>query len=411
MVILLLSLGMIETIELPLLHDNHTHVSLYAALSRCPSIAGLAPGDALAFLQKRPMDQLTLVTGWRTQELALDATARASLPPILLVNFSLHGYALTDAALELAGDRMPDICAHRDDKVWQETHMPRLFEVYTELAGEDEAAIGSFMQDLQGLGLGSADDMGVSSPGSARLLTSKPWRERVKLWATPEIFQKLDVPAQDAVLGLKFFLDGSIGARSAAIAETYKGEGEGGGDPILVYADEDLQERVQVTAKLGKGIAIHAIGERAIEQALRCLERETQNGAIFPLLRLEHVQFITRDMAFRARNLGAILSMQPNFNTDTSDYTDRLPLELLARNNPFRMLIDECGFAPGRDLLFGSDGMPHGLAFAASHSLFPQAPGQKLTLDELVAGYGVAKGISGTFKLCVDKERQRVSVE
>lgn len=289
--------------------------------------------------------------------------------------------------------------------------MPRLFEVYTELAGEDEAAIGSFMQDLQGLGLGSADDMGVSSPGSARLLTSKPWRERVKLWATPEIFQKLDVPAQDAVLGLKFFLDGSIGARSAAIAETYKGEGEGGGDPILVYADEDLQERVQVTAKLGKGIAIHAIGERAIEQALRCLERETQNGAIFPLLRLEHVQFITRDMAFRARNLGAILSMQPNFNTDTSDYTDRLPLELLARNNPFRMLIDECGFAPGRDLLFGSDGMPHGLAFAASHSLFPQAPGQKLTLDELVAGYGVAKGISGTFKLCVDKERQRVSVE
>ncbi len=398
---------MIETIELPLLHDNHTHVSLYAALSRCPSIAGLAPGDALAFLQKRPMDQLTLVTGWRTQELTLDTSARASLPPILLVNFSLHGYALTDAALELAKDRMPDIFEHRDDKIWQEAHMPRLFEVYTELAGEDEASIGRFMQDLQGLGLGSADDMGVSSPGSARLLLSNPWRERVKLWATPEIFQKLDTPAQDAVLGLKFFLDGSIGAGSAAIAEAYTG----GGKPILVYENEHLQERIQATAKLGKGISIHAIGERAIEQALRCLEREMKNGASFPLLRLEHVQFITRDTAFRARDLGAILSMQPNFNTDTTDYTDRLPLELLARNNPFRMLIDECGFAPGWDLLFGSDGMPHGLAFAASHSIFPHAPGQKLTLDELVAGYGVAKGISGTFKLCVDKEGQRVSVE
>jgi predicted amidohydrolase YtcJ len=95
--------------------------------------------------------------------------------------------------------------------------------------------------------------------------------------------------------------------------------------------------------------------------------------------------------------------MQPNFSSDSRDYADRLGEDYLGRNNPFRMLIDEVGFVPGRDIIFGSDGMPDGIAYAATQSLFPARPGQALSLDELVAGYGTARGVSGSIALEIDE--------
>jgi hypothetical protein len=61
-------------------------------------------------------------------------------------------------------------------------------------------------------------------------------------------------------------------------------------------------------------------------------------------------------------------------------------------------------------MLFGSDGMPDGIAYAATQALFPAYPSQRLSLDELVAGYGTAKGVSGTVTLDIDDTERRVSV-
>jgi len=53
------------------------------------------------------------------------------------------------------------------------------------------------------------------------------------------------------------------------------------------------------------------------------------------------------------------------------------------------MLIDEAGFVPGEDLIFGSDGMPHGAAAAVRQALSPPYPDrQALAIDELIAGEG-----------------------
>ena len=51
------------------------------------------------------------------------------------------------------------------------------------------------------------------------------------------------------------------------------------------------------------------------------------------------------------------------------------------------MLIDEAGFVPGENLIFGSDGMPHGVETALQSALFPPEEGQKLTLEEFIQGY------------------------
>jgi predicted amidohydrolase YtcJ len=142
-------------------------------------------------------------------------------------------------------------------------------------------------------------------------------------------------------------------------------------------------------------LSIHAIGHRAIEQAVRRIEIAGSEGIVCPTVRIEHAQFISPRQARRCREAGIVLSMQPNFNSDSRDYADRLIPRHRAENNPFRMLIDEVGFAPGKDLLLGSDGMPHGPEEALRCCLFPDFEGQALAPEELAAGYGRARAFGG----------------
>ena len=115
-----------------------------------------------------------------------------------------------------------------------------------------------------------------------------------------------------------------------------------------------------------------------------------------PEIRIEHAQLISRETALEARRLGVVLCMQPNFSEDSTAYADRLGPARCAANNPFRMLIDDVGFAPGVDLLFGSDGMPHGVSSALRAALFPPYEQQALTLDEFVQGYCFPPGSPGS---------------
>jgi len=332
--------------------------------------------------------------------------ALATLPPLLLINFSLHGFAVSDSGLSYVERAVPRVAENRSDQAWCEAHVPAIFAAYCGLAGIDEGKLVSYIDAMVPLGIGSSDEMTVPTVGALDRCIGSSYAERLKLWVAPELYKIADNPRRSAVAGVKLFLDGAIGARSAAIQGPWKGAGAA----MFTYSDGALLELLEEIGTWNTGIAMHAIGELAIEQALNTLEKTIAAGARFSPIRLEHVQFIDREQAAKARQLGAILSMQPNFSSDSRDYSDRLPESYLRRNNPFRMLIDEVGFVPGRDLMFGSDGMPDGIAYAATVSLFPAFPAQYLSLDELVAGYGPARGVSGTVTLEIDEETAGVSV-
>lgn len=392
--------------ELPLLHDHHSHISLYAALQSCPDISRMHATMAREYLSTLPADKLSVITGWKSSSFALSPTDLGRLPPVLLINFSLHGFAITDSGLPYLKDAAPELAEGRDDSQWLEANVPAIFAAYCDLAGLDDSSLASFMAGLEAAGIGSTEDLAVSSKMAMDVLCSSDLKGRMVFWADPSLFYRLDDTARALCSGIKLFLDGALGARSAAIRGKWIGPGEG----ILPYDTDSLERQVQQASDWNTGLTMHAIGETAIGQALDAAERVLRNGGKLPIVRLEHVQFIERSQAFRARDMGILLSMQPNFTADSVDYADRLPREYLAANNPFRMLIDQAGFKPGQDLLFGSDGMPHGLAFAAQWSLFPPFPSQRLTLEELVAGYGVARGRSDTFLLEVDEQERTVTV-
>lgn len=122
----------------------------------------------------------------------------------------------------------------------------------------------------------------------------------------------------------KLFLDGSLGARTAALKEPYSDSpGERG---VLVWRDEEFFPLVSTAVALDVPLAIHVIGDAAIEQALNALE----NAKAGPGHRLIHCQVTTKAQMMRMADLGVVAEIQPGFlNTDIHWLKDRLgPLRL-----------------------------------------------------------------------------------
>lgn len=395
-----------HTVSLPPLHDHHSHVSLYAALEGQPDLYDLSADEAFRLLRALPPDRLNLVKGWRTHLVPLSREFLAGLPPVLVVNATLHGFAYSPAAVPFIARLWPEFAARIDDKAWGERSLPDLFAFYGQIAGLDAGKLDSFMEKVGRLGIGSIEDMSVSGAEAIAAVRASPWASVVSFWATPRIYKDLSPVDRGACKGFKIFLDGSLGAKSAGLDVPFLD----GTDGYLLYSDEELESLLGELAAYDTALSVHAIGHRAVDQILRILERIEGSGLSFSQVRLEHVQYIREDPARKARDRGYILSMQPNFSADSIDFVDRLPPRLLRENNPFRMLIDRAGYVPGRDLIFGSDGMPHGIENALQWSLFPAYEGQRMTTDELLAGYGRTDsdpGTSGT-NLVIDEDRRTV---
>lgn len=266
--------------------------------------------------------------------------------------------------------------------------------------GAGGPASAAYLRGLRGLGIGLADDMLAAGDGAVLALA----RLGAAAWCEPGGYAGLGAPARRAVTGLKLFTDGAVGARTAALLRPYLGGGRG----LLLHTDAELARLLRRAAAEKDHIAVHAIGDRALAQLLRVLGKARLPRRV--KLRVEHAQFITLPQARRARRLGITLCMQPNFSEDSRCYADRLPPAYLRANNPFRMLIDLAGFVPGEDLVFGSDGMPHGARAALQAALFPPYPGQRLTPEEFRAGYCLPPGGPGRLEVRVDAARRRVGV-
>ncbi len=395
-------------IRVRLARDHHTHVTLYAALAACPSLAGLDRAGALDRLAALPAGRLSTVVGWQSATQPLAPADLAGLPPALVVNASLHGLLVTPAALPLLAEVDPELHRHHADAGWTERHLDRLLARYARTAGLDQAGLAAFMASLAALGVGEAEDLLVTGPEALAVLQASPAAGRVRCWAGLEAARALPPAARAALAGVKLFADGAFGARTAAVSVPYRGGGTG----LLLHDDRGLAAALEAAAAAtpAGAVALHALGDVAIEQALRVLGPLRRAGVVPGPVRLEHVQLITLAQARRARDLGLTLSMQPNFSEDSVLYADRLSPAAAAGNNPFRMLLDEAGFRPGVDLLLGSDGMPHGLGPAARWALFPALPGQRLTLAELLAGYGTSEDPAGPVALQFDEDGRGVQV-
>ncbi len=112
---------------------------------------------------------------------------------------------------------------------------------------------------------------------------------------------------------VKAFGDGALGPHTAAMFQPYEDDPNNLG--MLKLEAEEIFEKGKQAARIGLPMAIHAIGDRAVNEALNGLKklREFENAHKINGLRhrIEHVQLIDPKDSSRLAELGVIASMQP----------------------------------------------------------------------------------------------------
>ncbi len=311
---------------------------------------------------------------------------------------------MNSAAAAMLAPRFPELIANRGNREWIERNGGQLFSFIMGVRPCTVERISAFYGELARQGAWYAEEMTMGGGQAIAIFDDAGLSARTRFWADAQTCMALTDEELARVHGLKIFTDGALGARTARLSAPFLSGEEG----VLIYEDEELVRLLSWGAELGKAVAVHAIGDVAIERTVAAVARL---GKRTTQVRMEHCQFISREAAVAAKALGIVLCMQPNFSCESTFYRDRLPERFLLSNNPFRMLIDEVGFEPGKDLLFGSDGMPHGARYALESALFPPFPGQALTLTEFVAGYCMADLEHGFIDVTINYEEKKILTE
>ncbi|MFT4118777.1 amidohydrolase [Bradyrhizobium sp.] len=264
----------------------------------------------------------------------LDAVAQGR--PVLLRRTGGHLTVANSAALERAG-----IDANTPDPPGGtiERKNGRLTGVLTELAADELAAkapppsparmiraIGDVIRESLGFGIVAAVEAAVGFNSgfetewniwsAIRDAGLPPLRLGFMLRIDPAQARDLGIAPTGLdpwwqVRTLKFFVDGIIGARTAAFSEPYVDRDTCG---LLIEESTELRAKAIEAHAAGWQLAAHVIGDRAIDQWLSALEAaQKADPRPDPRHRLEHFAVRGEDALRRVRALGAIVVPQYGF--------------------------------------------------------------------------------------------------
>lgn len=112
----------------------------------------------------------------------------------------------------------------------------------------------------------------------------------------------------------KFFSDGSLGARTALLSTPYADDSSAIGTRI--YDRDELKRRMHVVQRHGFQIAIHAIGDAALDESLDAIEYALagESNAVHRH-RVEHASICRPDQIERLVKLDVPVAIQPQFVT------------------------------------------------------------------------------------------------
>jgi predicted amidohydrolase YtcJ len=114
------------------------------------------------------------------------------------------------------------------------------------------------------------------------------------------------------VAGVKLWLDGTLGARTAALQSPYADDP---GRGRLRHTDAEVGEWIQLGDACGVQVALHAVGDAAVAQITRVLNGLNRSSTA-PLVRIEHAQVVPDDVLARLRNQRIMFSIQPLHATE-----------------------------------------------------------------------------------------------
>jgi len=218
--------------------------------------------------------------------------------------------------------------------------------------------------------------------------------------AVPALPRRADVGSSPAaplitLAGLKCFADGSVSGGTAAVSEPFVRGGTG----TLTLEPHTFARAAALCRKEGLQLAVHAMGDRAIDTVLDLVEslgadRPLRGTANEPGITLEHATLPSPAAIARIARLGIGVSTQPIFPyAEIASYLAQLGPERTRRAYPLATLL-----ASGVELALSSDapstasddpanpwlGIGFAVARVASQG-FVAAPEERLGLTEALA--------------------------
>jgi predicted amidohydrolase YtcJ len=142
------------------------------------------------------------------------------------------------------------------------------------------------------------------------------------------------------IWGIKAFLDGSLGSRTAEMLE---------GSGVARMTQEELVDIVARCAKAELNVCLHAIGDGAVRRALDALAPHRSAWSKWRP-RIEHAQCVNPKDMPRMAKLGAIASMQPIHAVADRELVDQM-WPAVAQNAYAWRALERAGVR----LAFGSD--------------------------------------------------------
>lgn len=137
------------------------------------------------------------------------------------------------------------------------------------------------------------------------------------------------------VHGVKIFIDGSLGSRTAYISQPYAGSSDKG---LLIWSLEDIQELLRLVWEQGLQVAIHTIGDEAVHTAVTAARNVSASG-VLGRLHLEHVQMLRPETLRLMKPLHVTCHMQPcHWLSDQNWLRSVLPEDLWSSLFPWEQL-------------------------------------------------------------------------
>ena len=351
--------------------DGHTHFALWALSRSRVQLAGAASRDEAVrrVAGAVPEQGWVIGQGWDANRWsepphrgALDAVQSG---PVYLDSLDVHAAWVNTAALRAAGigQETPDPPGGRivRDAAGEPTGL--LLERAVELmlrvlprppAERLDQALRDAQAEAHRLGVTGIHDVedDAARAGFGRLDAAGELRLRVLFHAPvaslPSLIrgaERSGVGSEWLVLGgVKMFLDGSLGSRTAWMLQPYEGSRDRG--MPLTGADEAARA-MRLAAEHGIACTLHAIGDAAVRRALDLM---TPLPRVALPHRIEHFQCVHPSDLARAARAGIVASMQPAHILTDIPLIERHWGARGAGAYAFRSLLSR-----GTTLVFGSD--------------------------------------------------------
>ncbi len=200
---------------------------------------------------------------------------------------------------------------------------------------------------------------------------------------------------------LKGFVDGSLGSTTAWFYEPFNDVPQTSGFPVT--DPDQLAQLIADADAAGLHIAVHAIGDKAIDTLLDDFEATAVSDIAARRYRIEHFQHPTRAAIERAAKDGVIASMQPYHAIDDGRWAERrIGLARIKTTYAFRSILDAGGI-----LTFGSDwpvaplSPLEGVYAAVTRQTIDGAnpdgwqPQEKISVEEALTAYTATNAYAG----------------